>query len=109
MTTLKQYQEIVEEWAAQHDIPYWGPFRQLAHMYQEGGELARAISHHHGEEKVKPGEPVPSIRKELGDILLAVIFMANREGFELDDALTEAIQDKLYDRDKDRFPKRQDR
>jgi NTP pyrophosphatase (non-canonical NTP hydrolase) len=84
---------------------YWPPLAQLAHLIEEVGELARLYNHQYGVKPKKASEDKQEMAGELGDILFAIICMANQENVDLGTALTETINKSLT-RDKDRFEKK---
>src|SRR5579884_1315426 len=68
---------------------YWPPLANLARLFEECGELARAVNQTHGPKQLKPGEGRAAAREELGDVLYVLLVLANSLGIEADDALAE--------------------
>ena len=102
---IKDYQQQIDQWTARHEKPYWEPMSQLAHLIEEVGELARVYNHKYGDKLKKSSEVEDDMQGEMGDILFALICMANVEGVNLDDAVSGSIH-KSMTRDKDRFKKK---
>jgi len=77
----------------------------LARVAEELGELARAVSHHAGFKKPKPGEELGDVEEELCDLIFVAVCLANSLGIDLDAAFARAMQ-KYYVRDKDRWTRK---
>lgn len=56
---------------------YWPPLANLARLFEECGELARAVNQTHGAKQVKQGETPANVREELGDVLYVLLVLAN--------------------------------
>jgi NTP pyrophosphatase (non-canonical NTP hydrolase)/acyl-coenzyme A thioesterase PaaI-like protein len=56
---------------------YWPPLANLARLFEECGELARAVNQAHGPKQIKPGEGHAAAREELGDALYVLLVLAN--------------------------------
>ena len=95
-------QRQVEEWIDSETEGYFSPMMMLARMTEELGEIARVISHIHGEKIPKAGESVGNLAAELGDLLFVLVCMANREGIDLDESW-KLVMEKLYVRDAGRW------
>ncbi|MFT5037088.1 MAG: NTP pyrophosphatase (non-canonical NTP hydrolase) [Candidatus Azotimanducaceae bacterium] len=102
---FKDAQKEVDTWAQQHKKPYWDSLSQLAALTEEVGEVARVMNHTHGDKVKKPTEDENDLGRELGDVLFALICIANKHEIELDDAFTKSME-KSRTRDKDRFEKK---
>jgi NTP pyrophosphatase (non-canonical NTP hydrolase) len=70
---------------------YWSPLANLARLFEECGELARAINQADGGKLVKPGEAPVAAREELGDALYVLLVLANCLHLEASQALREAL------------------
>lgn len=70
---------------------YWPPLANLARLFEECGELARAVNQAHGPKLVKTGENQAAIQDELGDVLYTVLALATGLGVDAEEALREAI------------------
>jgi NTP pyrophosphatase (non-canonical NTP hydrolase) len=70
---------------------YWPPLANLARLFEECGELARAVNQTYGPKPVKPAESAASLEEELGDVLYITLVLANNlhldAGLALDGAL----------------------
>ena len=75
---------------------YWPPLAALARLFEDCGELARAVNQTHGPKLVKPGESAASLEAELGDVLFITLALANDldldAGLALAGALARAAQ-----------------
>lgn len=65
---------------------------------EEAGELARAIGCQSAAVRAQPHEWEPHIRREAADVVLAVVFLAHRFGFDLAEAITDRF-DQVQHRD----------
>lgn len=70
---------------------YWPPLANLARLFEECGELARAINQAQGPKRVKPGEERAAIAEELGDVLYTLLVLANSLEVDAQTALTTAL------------------
>lgn len=70
---------------------YWPPLAALARLFEECGELARAVNQTHGPKPVKPGESAASLEEELGDVLYITLALANDLGVDAAQALDAAL------------------
>ncbi len=101
---LKEAQKKVDDWINHFEDSYWPPLAQLAALTEETGELAREISHSETQKKKK--EPSGSLKTEIGDVLFALICIANSYNISLEDALNDTLK-KYKTRDKNRWKKKQ--
>jgi NTP pyrophosphatase (non-canonical NTP hydrolase) len=100
--TLKESQEIVDQYISQFKEGYFSPLAMLARLTEELGELAREINHFHGEKPKKATEDSNTIDEELGDLFFVLICLANSLNIDIDEALT-TVMNKFNTRDKDRW------
>jgi len=70
---------------------YWPPLANLARLFEECGELARAVNQTYGPKPRKPDETQVAIQEELGDILYVTLALANDLGVDADAALAAAV------------------
>ncbi len=70
---------------------YWPPLAALARLFEEGGELARALNQTYGPKLVKQGESAASLDEELGDVLYITLALANDLGLDAGEALRGAL------------------
>jgi len=102
---MKKEQEKVNEWVSQYKIGYFKPLEILAQITEEVGELARELNHIYGPKKKKQSEQKNEIGEEMADIIFAIICLANSLDIDLDKKF-EAIVNKRYSRDKDRWERK---
>jgi NTP pyrophosphatase (non-canonical NTP hydrolase) len=76
---------------------YWPPLANLARLFEECGELARAVNQAAGQKRVKAGETPADAREELGDALYVLLVLANSLDIDAAEALT-AVLDKVHGR-----------
>jgi len=74
-------------------------------MQEELGEVGRILNRAYGPKPAKEGKGISDLGMELGDLLFAIICMANREDINLEEAWQQTM-DKITGRDKDRFEKK---
>ncbi len=103
--SLQAYQKEIDDLMQGYKNPYWTPLSQLARLTEEVGELARIYNHKYGQKLKKSSEEADDMAGELGDILFAIICMANSEGINLDEAFR-SVMTKVLTRDVDRFEKK---
>jgi NTP pyrophosphatase (non-canonical NTP hydrolase) len=101
--SLDEIQKTVDNWIQQNS-GYWSPLGMLAAVMEEVGEVSREILHITNTKKKKTGEPKNSLETELGDLLYAVICIANSYDISLDRAIKKSMA-KFQSRDKERFSK----
>ena|SRR3989338_6875296 len=93
---IKQAQEKTHELIT-HYGDYWPPLAMFARLVEEVGELGRAINIKYGEKKSKFNGDGREIEKELADVLLTILAIANSQKIDL----TKELQDKMeYDFEK---------
>lgn len=98
--TLRQAQEIVDNWIKTIGVRYFSPLTNMAILAEETGEVARIMARLHGDQSFKEGE-TPNLADELADLLWVAIAIANQEGIDLTKALQQNIEKKTS-RDKNR-------
>lgn len=105
--TLKQMQEAVENWVSNPDfsVKYFPPFEMVGQLAEEVGEVSREIAHIHGHKKKKDNEKTDGLECELGDVLFALVCLANSEGISLEEAFNKSMEKKTG-RDATRFIKK---
>ena len=70
---------------------YWPPLANLARLFEECGELARAVNQAHGPKLRKPGEAAVSASEEVGDALYVLLVLANSLDLDAETALANAL------------------
>ncbi|MFX1340568.1 MAG: nucleotide pyrophosphohydrolase [Promethearchaeota archaeon] len=101
INTLKTIQKKIDEFIRNHG-EYWPPLSMLSAVIEEIGELAREINHLEGFKPKKSTEKQIDIGEELGDIIFAIICLANYYNIDLDEKINYII-DKYQKRDSTRF------
>lgn len=71
---------------------YWPPLANLARLFEECGELARAVNQAHGPKRVKSGEAQAAAHEELGDVLYTLLVLANSLDVDAGDALAAVLE-----------------
>jgi NTP pyrophosphatase (non-canonical NTP hydrolase) len=87
-------------WAAQAAVDvsiealggYWPPLANLARLFEECGELARAVNQAHGPKRLKAGETQAVAVEELGDVLYVLLVLANSLGIDAAAALEDVLR-----------------
>ena len=102
MTSLKEYQEEVDQWFKKKGWEYWKPLSILARLLEECGEFAKIVNHLFGEKPKRSDEKKQDLEEEIGDILYTLICFANSRGINLDKALRKSLNT-VTERDKDRY------
>ena len=98
--TLRQAQELVDNWITTIGVRYLSPLTNMAILAEETGDVARIMARLHGEQSFKNGEN-PNLSDEHADLLWVTIAIANQEGIDLTEALHRNIEKKSL-RDKKR-------
>jgi len=93
----KQVDELIKEFGG-----YWDPFVMLAALMEEVGELSDALLNFEGP---KGSGSIEEVREELGDVMFALLCMANVYGVDIFEALKASIE-KYKGRDKVRWKNR---
>lgn len=102
---LKEAQQHVDDWIGQFEEGYWPPLVNLARISEEVGELAREINHHYGPKAKKATEAPSDLELEMGDVLFALICLANSVDVDLEQALTRTLS-KYRARDSHRWQRK---
>lgn len=79
---IKEAQEKTDE-LIQHYGGYWQPLSMLARLTEEVGELSRAMNIKYGGKKSKFDGDGREIEKEISDVLVTVLAIANSEKIDL--------------------------
>lgn len=98
--TIKQAQQIVDDWIKSIGVRYFSEMTQLAQLTEEVGEVARIVSRTYGDQSFKKSDE-KNLSDELADVLFVLICLANQTGIDLTEAFQKNI-DKKTNRDKDR-------
>ena len=98
--TIKQAQQIVDDWIKSIGVRYFSEMTQLAQLTEEVGEVARIVSRTYGDQSFKKSDE-KNLSDELADVLFVLICLANQTGINLTEAFQKNM-DKKINRDKDR-------
>lgn len=99
--TLKQAQELVDNWIKINGIRYFNELTNTAILMEEVGEVARIMSRKYGEQSFKESDKEVNLGDEMADVLFVLICLANQTGIDLTSALQQNL-DKKTKRDKER-------
>ena len=103
--SFKEMQKQVDEWTSQFKPQYWTPHQIALHMQEELGEIGRILNRVYGPKPPKKAENITDLNAELGDLLFAIVCMANKEGIDLNEAWEKIMSEKTK-RDDTRFEKK---
>jgi NTP pyrophosphatase (non-canonical NTP hydrolase) len=102
---FKEMQKDVDDWVSQYKVEYYPPLAIITQLCEEVGELAREINNRHGPRGKKSPEDTADIGSEIADSMFALICLANSHNIDLDECWRKKL-DKCYNRDKDRWEKK---
>lgn len=107
MSKLTYYQKQIDDFLERENYhpKYWSPHEMLAQLTEEVGEVARVINRDWGPKPKKDGDQHELLEKELGDVLFAIICLANSADIDLDESIQATIE-KAMTRDLHRFPRK---
>jgi NTP pyrophosphatase (non-canonical NTP hydrolase) len=88
--TLSRFQSEVDQ-TIKAAGGYWPPLANLARLFEESGELARAINQYHGPKRRKSNEARVTLAEELGDVLYVVLVLANSLDVDAQAALSASV------------------
>lgn len=91
----KRYQEKLDEAFKALGWQYWSPLKITARLSEELGEVAREIEHLYGGKKKKDNEPEGDIETEIGDIIYTLVCFANKNGYDLDNAVQSSLVESI--------------
>ena len=98
--TLRQAQEIVDQWIKTIGVRYFSPLTNMAILTEEVGEVARIMARRYGDQSFKEEEK-DTLGDELADVLWVLMAIANQTDVDLTEALARNIEKKTK-RDKER-------
>ncbi len=99
--TLKQCQEIVDEWITTVGVRYYSELTNMTVLVEEVGEVARIMARLYGDQSFKKSDEQYNLADEFADVLFVLICLANQTGVDLTEALRRNL-DKKTRRDSDR-------
>lgn len=103
--SFQPIQREVDEWISQFEEGYFPPLPMLARLTEEVGELSRALMHHYGGKKPKPGEDAGDIGSEIADAIFVLVCLANSLQIDLDEKFA-AMMAKYRERDAERWTRK---
>ena len=92
--TIKEYQEIVDQWIRTVGVRYFSELTNTAILMEEVGEVARIISREYGEQSWKKNAEKGDLGDEMADVLFVLICLANQTGTDLESALQKNLEKK---------------
>ena len=92
--TIKEAQEIVDQWIKTHGVRYFSELTNLAVLTEEVGELARIVARRYGDQSEKESDRGQDLGDEMADVLWVLICLANQTGVDLTAALEDNIRKK---------------
>jgi NTP pyrophosphatase (non-canonical NTP hydrolase) len=98
---IKEVQEIVDQWIADHGVRYFNELTNMAQLSEEVGEVARIIARRYGEQSEKESDKNKDLGEELADVLFVTVCLANQTGTDLQAAFDRRMEKKTK-RDHDR-------
>ncbi|MBE2222511.1 MAG: nucleotide pyrophosphohydrolase [Anaerolineae bacterium] len=84
--TLKQSQELVDEWITTIGVRYYSELTNTAVLMEEVGEVARIMSRKYGDQSFKKSDEDYDLADEFADVLFVLICLANQTGIDLTEA-----------------------
>ncbi len=99
--TLKQCQEIVDEWITTIGVRYYSELTNTAVLMEEVGEVARIMARQYGDQSYKKSDEEINLADEFADVLFVLICLANQTGIDLTEAFHKNMAKKTG-RDKER-------
>lgn len=91
--TLKEAQELVDQWIKQYGVRYFSELTNMAVLTEEVGELARVMARKYGDQSFKSGEK-DNLEEEIADILWVLLCIANQTGTDLTQAFQQNLKKK---------------
>ena len=92
--TLKNCQEVVDEWIQTIGIRYFSELTNIAILMEEVGELARIAAREYGDQSYKESDKSVNLAEEMADVLFVLVCLANQTGVDLEEAFRESIEKK---------------
>lgn len=99
--TLKQAQQMVDEWITTTGVRYFSELTNMAILTEEVGEVARLMARQYGDQSYKDSDRNKELADEMADVLWVLMCLANQTGIDLTSAFRKNIEKKSQ-RDKDR-------
>ncbi|MFI3330811.1 MAG: MazG nucleotide pyrophosphohydrolase domain-containing protein [Rikenellaceae bacterium] len=92
--TIKEAQELIEAWTARKASRRKGELTNMAVLTEQVGELARVIAQKHSEPSISPKKIQEDLNSEVGDVLWALISIANQANIDLTRAIIDNFEKK---------------
>lgn len=99
--TLKQCQEIIDEWITTIGVRYYSELTNTAILMEEVGEVARIMARKYGDQSFKESDEAIDLADEFADVLFVLVGLANQTGVDLTEAFHKNMAKKTG-RDKER-------
>jgi NTP pyrophosphatase (non-canonical NTP hydrolase) len=99
--TLKETQQIVDDWIKNHGVRYFNELTNMAMLSEEVGEVARIIARRYGEQSEKESDKNKDLGEEIADVLFVLVCIANQTGIDLEEVMRKNL-DKKTNRDSER-------
>ena len=81
--TLKECQEIVDEWVQTIGVRYYSELTNTAVLMEEVGEVARIMARVYGDQSFKKTDEHVDLADEFADVFFVLICLANQTGVDL--------------------------
>jgi len=92
--TVKEYQEMVDQWVQTHGVRYFSEMTNLAILMEEVGEVARLMARTYGEQSYQADAPPQELADELADVMFVLTCLANQTGIDLTRAINRNLEKK---------------
>lgn len=102
--TIREYQQLVDNWINTRGVRYFSQLTQLALLVEEVGEVARIMARIYGEQIFKAADEDYDLADELADIFFVIVCIANKTDIDLAKAVLVNL-DKKTRRDKEQQQK----
>ncbi len=103
---MKNAQQAVDDWIAEHGVRYFDELTNMAQLTEEVGEVARIIARRYGEQSEKESDKQKDLGEELADVMFVVLCLANQTGIDLQASFDKKL-DLKTERDHDRHQNNQ--
>jgi len=90
--TIKQSQEIVDEWIHSTGIRYFSELTNMAILTEEVGELARIMARNYGDQSYKKDEVKRDAGEEIADIFFVLLCLANQTDVDLTEEFEKGLE-----------------
>lgn len=99
--TIKESQDIVDQWIKTHGVRYFSELTNMAILTEEVGEMARIMARRYGDQSEKESEKNADLGDEMADVLWVLLCLANQCDVDLTSAFERNLEKKTT-RDRDR-------